>query len=256
MLELIRRAQVGKRYIRAEGAIERFSARVLSVLKSEEREKFPLDFILSAGNSGLVCDEVSVMVMSSMGVSSPELVRVPVSRKAGEKIAIPPDVGELGAECLFVDDEIRTGSSLFLALKSIKPHLPRKVTVSIVAENMFFEWTRRENWVRPLMYSYSEHRGGGTNKMSHILKDKEFSELSRHSPVHAEKKQILALLLSGMVKEKRDGVFVFTRDVVDHISARSSHFSEIKEEVSDRVKRLAVSGIAKYMNGDIKFRDV
>lgn len=256
MINFIRRAQVGEKYIRAEKSIERFSARVLSVLKSEEREKFPFDFVLSAGNSGLICDEVSAMVMSSMGIKPPALVRVPVSRKDGEETAPPQEVGSLGKECLFVDDEIRTGSSLFLALKSVKSRLPRTVTVSIVAENMFFEWTRREIWVRPLMYSYSEHSGGGTNKMSHILKDKEFSELSRYSPIHAEKKQILALLLSGMVKEKRDGVFVFTSDVVDHISARSSHFSEIKGEVSDRVKRLAVSGIAKYMNGDIKFRDV
>lgn len=234
----------------AQKSIELFSARVFSLIIKEK-----YNAIISPGNSGILCDYVTQLVFQAIEMPVPQVIRVPVSRSSN---VVPKEKSEgdpLGGSLLFVDDEIRTGTSLHKTMVHLKDNLPKHAFVSVVAENMFFEWTKKERWFSPLFFSYGEYKRGPGNKLSHIITRKEMSTLTRYIPIQAEKKRALALVLGGVVKREIGEVSFYEEGYIHDIKARIPQFEEMAGDIKKRIKASAIAGIAKFMLGEIKFRD-
>ena len=95
---------------------------------------------------------------------------------------------------------------------------------------------------------------GLTNNNSFLLNDKDFKKISKIVPVIAEKKQVMALLLSGKVKDKdNDGNWYFDETVETKVSRRLEEYPMMKRHLVNEINIHIKSGIQNYKDGDIEF---
>jgi adenine/guanine phosphoribosyltransferase-like PRPP-binding protein len=244
--------KLSKRYNRSSIAVdrlERYAARLYSLINKRE-----FDLVVMAGNSGLVMGEIAKMVYEYAERPFPPHIAIPVYRDN----TVHDDRYEINkaTEVLFVDDEIATGTSAKFCIEAILRSLTNvsHVNFTIVAENMFFEWHYRIPGVSVYFYSYGKTIHGLTNNISHVLNDRDFNTLRKYIPIHGEKKQVLAMLLSGKVKVKdNDGNWCFDETIEGKVVARTKNYAGIKRSVVSDISIYIKSGIDKYKDEKIKF---
>lgn len=235
-----------KKERRAIGLITKFT-KTLSGLISET----DFGLVVVPGNSGLVMEAIARVVYSELMLPFPDSVRLAVSRGSGIDERLPVAEEPIpwwdSPEVLFLDDEIGTGKSLSRSIRAILPYAPENIYITAVAENMAFEWRRSKALpgAQVFLHSYARHiKGHGTNKISHVLRDSEFKTLAKYVPIHAEKKQILALLLSGRVKRLTNQGIVFDRTIEAQVQSRAgSAYWDIKKKVVSRIWDAVRDGI-------------
>lgn len=233
----------------AEGRIELFAARIYSLIKEND-----YDLIISPGNSGLIMTEISKTVYEYSKKEFPKSFVLPIYRD-GTKYEEKLDI-KRADNVLFVDDEIMTGTSAKECIKAIVRSFPDSahIDVTIVAEHMFFEWHYKIPGVSVHFYPYGRAKSGKTNNISHILSDRNFKKLTKYIPIHAEKKQVLAMLLSGKLKNKNNnGEWFFDETVEGKVVARTKDYANIKREALTDINLYVKSGIEKHKDKRIKF---
>lgn len=233
----------------AKKSIERFSARLFSLLEMQD-----FDLIVAPGNSGLMMSEIVKLVYEQCNKKLPELLVIPVYRDGTEhnqRFEI-----KKVSEVLFVDDEIMTGTSAKECIKAIIRSFPQSshINVTIVAENMFFEWHHRIPGVSVYFYPFARCIYGLNNNISHILSNRHFKKLSKYIPIYAEKKQVLAMLLSGKIKSKdNDGLWYFDETIEGKVIAVTDDYLTIKKQTIADILGHVKSGIEKYKDKKIEF---
>lgn len=245
-------AKISKLYNRhsiAVDRLERFSARLYSLLNERD-----FDLIVFPGNSGLMMMGITEIVYDHLHKKMPKYIEIPVYRDGtdyNEVFDIP-----VVTEVLVIDDEIMTGTSvktcIEATLRSVKN--ASHINFTIVAENMFFEWHHRIPGVSVFFYPYARAIAGLTNNISRILNDSDFKKLSKYIPMHGEKKQVMALLLSGKVKLKdNNGRWYFDEVLEGKIVNRTIDYAKIKRQCIDEITIYIKSGIEKYKDKKISF---
>lgn len=246
------RIMKGRRHEIAVDRIERLAAMIYKQTKDRD-EKF--DLIISPGNSGLFVAEIVSMIYSFLDINCPETHVIPVYRdETDNDIEIDVKTKEI-KNVLFVDDEIMTGTSLKHCILSLIPQANSShIDMVVVTENMFFEWHNRIPGVSVYFYPYARSIPGIGNNMSFLINKKDFKRISKIVPVIGEEKQVMALLLSGKVKDKdNDGKWYFDETVETKVSKRLTDYPMIKRHLVDEINIYIKSGIQKYKDGDIKF---
>lgn len=245
-------SKISKTYNRKSVAIdrlERFSARLFSLLNEQD-----FDLLVFPGNSGLMMLGITEIVYEIAGKKIPQHIEIPVHRDGTTYDGIF-DVKSIG-EVLVVDDEIMTGTSVKFCIESVLRSTKNvsHINFTIVAENMFFEWHYRIPGVSVYFYPYARAIAGLTNNISHMLNDDDFKKLSKYIPMHGEKKQVMALLLSGKVKLKdNDGQWYFDEVIEGKIVNRTKNYATIKRQLIGDMTIYAKSGIEKHKENKIVF---
>lgn len=246
------RIMKGKRYDVAVDRLERFAAMIYKQV-SERKEEF--DLIVAPGNSGLFMAEITRMVYDQLDLECPEIYVVPVYRDGTKNGSYPLIKSKSVSKVLFVDDEIMTGTSLKHCILSLLPVANSShIDFVVVTENMFFEWHNRIPGVSIYFYPYGRTIHGLANNISFMLNNKDFRSISKIVPVIGEKKQVMAMLLSGKVKDKdADGKWYFDSTVETKVSRRLPNYHLIKRHLVDDINVYIKSGIEKYKDKEIKF---
>lgn len=242
----------GKRHAIAADRLERFSAMIYKQTR-DRNEKF--DLIIAPGNSGLFMAEITAMVYTHLDMRLPEVHVIPIYRDGTDNsYEIKVKANEV-KNVLFVDDEIMTGTSLKHCILSLIPQANSShIDFVVVTENMFFEWHNRIPGISVYFYPYAKTVHGLTNNISFLLNDKDFKKISKIVPVIAEKKQVMALLLSGKVKDKdNDGNWYFDETVETKVSRRLEEYPMMKRHLVNEINIHIKSGIQNYKDGDIEF---
>lgn len=230
---------------------ERFSARLYSLIKSQN-----FDVILAPGNSGLFMGEIAKMVYEESGVDLPEYHVIPVYRDGSDYTDSVKLKSKNISEVLIIDDEIMTGTSAKMCIQSLLRAFPESshINVTIVAENMNFEWHHKTPGVSVYFYPYARSISGLGNNISFILDKRDFNKLSKYIPIHKERKQVLAIVLSGMVKTKdNDGKWIFDKTVEGKIAHRTLEYMKIKRQIISDISVAVKTGIQKRKDKKIKF---
>lgn len=242
-----------KRYDIAKSHIERLSALFYKLLK-EDNKRF--DIILAPGNSGLYMIEIAKLVYEHLKVDFPEYHVLPIYRDGTENNTELNIKSNNISEIMILDDEIMTGTSakecinVFLKAARGSSHY----NVTIVAENMYFEWHHRLAGVSIYFYAYARPIYGLGNNISHILPDKTYNKIKKIVPLHDEKKQAVAILLSGKAKAKdNNGEWYFDQTIETRVVSRMPDYYLMKREILNEIMIYVKSGIEKYKNKDIRF---
>lgn len=244
--------EITKRYDRYSIAsywIERFSARIYSLIS-----KHDFDLLVFPGNSGLMMLGITQIVYEHLEKPIPKHIEIPVYRD-GSTYSDTFDIDKAN-EILIIDDEIMTGTSARYCIEAVLRSVKNvsHVNVTIVAENMFFEWHHRIPGVSVYFYPYARAIPGLGNNISYIVKPKQFRKLIKYIPIHAERKQILALLLSSKIKLKdNNNNWYFDTTVEGKVVSRTPQYLEIKKSVQADIIGFVKSGIERYKEKDIKF---
>lgn len=195
------------------------------------------------------------IIYEELGIEFPEYHCIPVFRDGSENSYNIENLKNAICEVLIIDDEIMTGTSAKECLTSLlKSTRNSHYNVTIVAENMFFEWHWRLPGVSVYFYPYSRIVHGFTNNISFILPEKPYKEISDVFPIYKERKQILAILLTGKVKEKTHaGEWCFDETVEQKIKARVPNYSLYKSNLYNEICNCVSSGKSKIKSGKIEF---
>lgn len=236
--------KITKKYNRREIAIDRiekFSAKLYKLIN-----KIEFDLLVFPGNSGVMLRPVAEMVYEYSKLDFPNYIELPVYRDKTDysgKFDIPAC-----NEVLIIDDEIATGSSAKICMETVLRSMTGVsfVNFTILAENMYFEWNKRVPGAFVYFYGYANSIHGMTNNISHILSDKDFKVLSKYIPINAEKKQVLAMLLAGKIKNKNNnGEWVFDEAIEGKVVARTDKYVQIKKGIIADIYGYVKSGIEK-----------
>lgn len=235
----IKKIFIGRRL--AQKRLTEFVSRVNS-----EIENGDFDLVVCPGNSGLIMGYVVNAIYEHKKINAPQVLPVPVYRDGTDKI---PNVSlnkKDVSKVLFVDDEIATGTSLELCLRTILPHVKAShVDVTVVAQSHHFAWKAMVPGVSVRFVPYSTSRKSWTtNEISLLLDRKDFRRISKVAGYIGEEKQVMALLLTGKVKSKDgSGNWVFDSSLESVVMKRVPNYLSMQRSLSLQIDTIVRSGI-------------
>jgi hypothetical protein len=243
-----------------------FSATLCRLLQSN-REDYCA--VVAAGTSGLYMMELAKAVFRILEIELPPTVCLPVIRFT-ESGALFDNSG-LSTEVrrqlkdhdplkrvLFIDDEIRRGTTAHACLKLISDcgfaDGKAPLLCTIVAENHFFEWHWDLPGVAIRYFAPARLLYGLQHNIAHCLPSGLVTSAQPMLGTGYGHHELIALVLSGAVKRQGEKSGFFDETPAIRLSDQMPDFQSVRDAFQREFAGLVENGVREFLDGTIKFR--
>ena len=231
------------------------------------KEKY--DFLLGAGNSGLFMTKIAENVYEDLNIKVPPVFNLPIYRfredgvTLGDNSFLMTSVKEKLkgiqkiSNLLFVDDEIMralTAKECFRLILEANPNI-NHLSVTIIAENHFFEWHYKMPKVSIRFFAYSPLIQGLNGNIGYFIPEDFYKEISAMDNNTLSPNHVMAILIGGGLKRKDStGKPYFDFTIESELKNKIADYDKKKSSLINELKELVREGIEKYKSKEIKFR--
>lgn len=262
---------ISKSYERAEhrrelavNRIKLFAATIYRLVQ----EKHDYDLVMSPGNSGIYMSVITEWVYQYLEKAVPPIVNLPIYRfnddgslydnnHLEKELALKTKNLEPIRNVLFVDDEIMTGTSARNTLELLQKTRSSSewVNFTIVAEHHFFEWRHLVPRTNVNFYAYARLIWGLNNNIAHVVPEAIYQEIIQYVGEDVAFNKVMAIILGDKDKQKdTSGKGYFSNEFDDTLKKLMPNYMEIKLDIQNEVKKIALEGIEQYQRKEFAFK--